>query len=94
MDIKVIPPKVQKSLGARVASGEEYEFTRDIAARDGKIHLKGSRLYIHDATTDIHYGEISDSGSNWWCRTDHGISVWTTVEQCVAMGKLRKVEQP
>jgi hypothetical protein len=87
MKIKTIP-----TLGAVVKSGDVYEFARDIATRAGHTHAKGSLLNVHDATKDTPFGEISGSGTNWLCSTDFGISVWSTLESCVALGKLKKVE--
>ena len=75
----------------KVAPGDTYEFTADISTRAGHIHPKGSRLFVHDPTTDSPNDEIGPRGMNWYCRTQFGISIWTTLEHCIERGVLRKV---
>ena len=89
------PPKVipNENFGVKVdvQSGDVYEFLCNMSTRAGHTHPRGSRLYVHDRTTDPSFGEISESGYNWYCRTDFGISVWATLESCISRRLLKKV---
>ena len=77
--------------GVVVKSGDVYEFLCNMSTRAGHTHPKGSLLHVHDRTTDTPHGEISESGYNWYCRTEIGISIWATLEQCIARGLLKRV---
>lgn len=74
-----------------VQSGDTYRFKVSMSTRAGHVHPQGSLLHVHDPTTHTPYDEISQSGQNWICRTDLGISCWATLEQCIARGLLEKV---
>ena len=74
-----------------VACGDTYEFLDNMITRAGHVHPKGSLLYVHDFTLKTPHDEISESGRNWICRTDFGISIWATLEQCISRRLLKKV---
>lgn len=74
-----------------VHEGDVYEFLYNVTSRDGNIHPVGSRLYVHNRTQDAPHGEINESGTNWYCCTSFGISVWATLEHCIARGLFQKV---
>ncbi len=87
--------KVITNLGQTIRgqSGDVYEFTSTISTRAGHLHPCGSLLYVHDHTQEAPHDEIGENG-NWWCRTDFGLSIWATLEQCIARGLLKKVGGP
>lgn len=74
-----------------VRSGDTYVFTCDCSTRAGHVHPRDSLLYVHDSTTDAPFDEIGPKGINWWCRTQFGISVWATLEQCIERGILKRL---
>ena len=89
-------PKVISNLGVKVQvqSGDTWKFLCNMSTRAGHVHPKGSLLHVHDKTTEAPHGEIGESGFNWWCRTEFGLSIWATLEQCIARGLLKKVDGP
>ena len=76
---------------APVAPGHTYEFKFDMSTRAGHTHKRGSLLHVEDRTTQTPHGEISESGSNWVCRTVYGTSVWASLEQCLSRGAFNRV---
>lgn len=88
LDHRLRPVKIRP-----VQSGDIYRFAMDVSTRAGHTHPAGSLLHVHDPTTRSPHGEISESGRNWICRTDFGISCWATLEQCIGRGLLEKVDQ-
>jgi len=74
-----------------VEPGHTYEFLFGMSTRAGHVHERGSLLHVEDRTTRTPHGEISESGSNWVCRTQHGTSVWATLEQCLSRGMLKRL---
>lgn len=77
---------------APVREGDVYQFLCDMSTRAGHIHPAGSLLHVVQQTRDAPHGEVSQSGSNWLCRTERGASIWATLEQCIGRGLLVKVE--
>ena len=76
-----------------VREGDVYRFECDMSTRAGHVHPAGTLLHVVQATRDCPHDEISESGSNWLCRTDHGASLWATLEQCIARGVIVRVDQ-
>lgn len=75
-----------------VKPGDKYEWTCDVHCRSGAIQEEGSIIEVLDSTRKCSYGEISESGYNWVCRTADGlVSEWATLESCISRGLLRKV---
>lgn len=75
-----------------VAPGETYRFTTSVRTRAGQVYREGNLLHVHDPTQETPFGEMSGNGCNWICRGDYGISVWSTLESCIARGLLVRVE--
>jgi hypothetical protein len=76
-----------------VQFGDKYEWTKTVSCRSGAIQEEGSIIEVLDSTRTCAWGEISESGWNWICRTADGlVSEWSTLEQCISRGVLRKVE--
>lgn len=78
-----------KSQSVVVHSGEVYEFLFDVHTRGGLVHETGDLLEVLDSTQRAPYGEVSQSGVNWVCKTKYSTSIWATLEQCIARGLLR-----
>lgn len=77
-----------------VKFGDKYEWTRDVACRSGAVQEEGSIIEVLDCTRACTWGEISESGWNWVCRTADGlVSEWSTLEQCISRGLLVKVHE-
>lgn len=70
---------------------EVYQFTVPCATRAGHTHFAGATLRVLAEYKLPAWGEMGPRGVNWVCETVHGISTWTTLEQCIDRGFLRKV---
>lgn len=77
-----------------VAPGQTYVFTVPVSTRAGHVHWAGTQLLVIAQTPACPYDEISATGYNWICSTQHGASVWATLEQCISRGLLRLVPPP
>lgn len=75
-----------------VKFGDKYRWVRDVWCRSGVIQKEGSIIEVIDCTRKCQYGEISESGYNWVCRTADGlVTEWATLEQCISRGLLTRV---
>ena len=75
-----------------INDGDVYEFVSDMSTRAGHVHRKGSFLYVLRPTFETPHQEVGESGFNWVCLTDHGISIWATLAQCISRGLFKKVD--
>jgi hypothetical protein len=75
-----------------VREGDCYRFEYNMETRAGHVHPDGSLLHVVQATQDCPHGEISQSGTNWLCKTEFGVGIWATLEQCIARGLLVRVD--
>jgi hypothetical protein len=75
----------------QVKSGQVYIFIKEMHSRDGNVHPKDSRLHVHDSTTDAPFDEVGPNDLNWYCRTQFGVSIWSTLEHCIERGILKLV---
>lgn len=76
-----------------VKFGDKYEWQMTVGCRSGAIQEEGSIIEVLDSSRACVFGEISESGWNWICRTADGlVSEWSTLELCISRGVLRKVE--
>lgn len=78
----------------QVRAGDVYVFMTNCSTRAGHIHPKDSLLYVHDNTGATPHDEIGPHGTNWLCRTQFGVSVWATLEQCIERGILKRLSSP
>lgn len=76
---------------APVQPGQVYMFLHDVSTRAGHVHPRDSFLHVEDVTTQCPHGEIGEGDRNWVCRTDHGTSIWATLEQCISRDLLMRV---
>jgi hypothetical protein len=93
---RTMAPKVIPNLNGIkpfIQAGDCYQFVYDMSTRAGHNHLRGSYLYVIESTTEAPFGEISESGLNWRCKTKHSISVWASLEQCLSRGCFVRVER-
>lgn len=75
-----------------VQVGDKYEWLMTVGCRSGAIQQAGSVIEVLDFTRNATWGEVSESGVNWICRTADGlVSEWSTLEACISRGTLRKV---
>jgi hypothetical protein len=76
----------------KVNVGDEFIFLYDISCRNGKIVPKGSKCKVIEYTGMTPHNEIMDRGYNLLIETVHGVSVWSTFEQCVSRKLLDKTK--
>lgn len=76
-----------------VQYGDKYEWMMTVGCRSGATQEAGTIIEVLDSTRRCTWGEISESGWNWICRTADGlVSEWSTLEACISRGTLRKVK--
>ena len=74
-----------------VVIGDIYTFVFDVSTRSGYTHEAGSVITVQNSTKETPHGEISASGTNWICQTKFGTGCWSTLEQCISRGLLKKI---
>lgn len=71
-----------------IENGDVFEFLYDMETRSNLVHWRGSTIEVVGLTSETPFGEISARGFNWICKTEHDVSVWATLEQCLSRGVL------
>lgn len=74
----------------RPKSGDIFErtvFARTVGGQDYEV---GDTIEMIEMTQESPHGYHCSAG-NWRCRTKHGVSVWTSVEEDIARGLWRKI---
>lgn len=75
-----------------VNEGDVYVFDVPMKTRAGHVHEVGSTLTVLAKTNIPAWGEVSQSKSNWYCETQYGKTIWTTLEQCISRRVMHKME--
>lgn len=92
-----IVPSISDEQQPEVRAGDIYEVMANpgLSCRTGRVLHRGSRLYVIQRTRDVPMpsNEISASTWNWLVRESVGdhVTVWSSLEQCIQRGVLRKV---
>jgi hypothetical protein len=86
-----IPGKLEFQMPeSRPKPGDIYEWTISVKTAGGTIYEPGDTLELLELTSDSPHGYHCSSG-NWRVRGKTGVSVWTTIEDGISQGYLRKV---
>lgn len=71
--------------------GSVYKFCFPTSTRSHELYNIGDTITVIGYTNLPAWGEISQSGFNWYCETKYGKSLWTTLENCISRRILVKV---
>ena len=74
-----------------ILPGDKFIWKFDVHCRSGNIQPKGSEALVIEQSGMTPHNEIMARGYNLLVKTVHGVSVWSTFEQCVSRGLLIKV---
>jgi len=86
-----IPGKLEFQVpDQRPKPGEVYEWTISAQTVGGTNYEPGDTIELLELTNDSPHGYHCSTG-NWRVRCKTGVSVWTTIEDSISTGRLRKV---
>lgn len=74
----------------RPKPGEVYEWTISVRTIGGVDYVPGDIVELLELTYEAPHGYHCSVG-NWRVRCKTGVSVWTTIEDSISTGRLRKV---
>ena len=74
-----------------VSEGSVWEWQTFVLARTGHVFKKGERAEIIEKTGMTPFGEIMERGYNLLVHTSNGTTVWSSFEQCVSRGLLKRI---
>lgn len=74
----------------RPQPGDVYERTSFARTVGGQDYEVGDTIEVIEMTKDSPHGYHSSAG-NWRCRTKVGVSVWTSLEEDITLGRWKKI---
>lgn len=89
---KKLPERIYNwGIVPEVKEGDVYEWTQDVPSRLGSMIPKGTIARVIERSDEVPYGEIMERGHNLLVDTNGKTTVWSTFEQCLSIGLLKKV---